>query len=107
MSITKVIIEPAAKQDIRDARDYYADKGESTANSFRDELIWSFDLLARFPESTAIAFGQTRLKPMRQFPYVVGYIYHDGNVHVTGVQFGGLGWEALYATTVLGILHLS
>ena len=38
---------------------------------FRDELTQVFDLLSRHPESVAIAFGRTRLKPMRYFPYVL------------------------------------
>ena len=94
MNTIHVIVEQDAKQDIRDARDYYVDKGKNTSTDFRDELIQTFDLFARYPEAVAIAFGKTRLKPMRQFPYVIGYIYHEGVVHVTGVQFGGLGWEA-------------
>jgi plasmid stabilization system protein ParE len=88
-----IIIEPAAKSDIRAARDYYSDRGQNTSERFRDELIQAFDLLSRHPEAVAIAFGSTRLKPMRYFPYVIGYIYFDGVVHVTGVQYGGLGWD--------------
>lgn len=38
MNTVRIVIEPAAKQDIREARDYYADKGENTAIDFRDEL---------------------------------------------------------------------
>jgi len=94
VSTVRVVIEQAAKQDIRAARDYYADKGESTPGDFRDELIRLFDLLSRHPEAIAIAVGRTRLKPMRQFPYVIGYVFHEGIFHVTGVQHGGLGWDA-------------
>jgi plasmid stabilization system protein ParE len=61
-----IVIEPAAKLDIRSARDFYSDKGENTSERFRDELTQVFDLLSRHPE---------------------------GVVHVTGVQYGGLGWD--------------
>lgn len=61
-----IAIEPTAKSDIRSARDYYSDKGENTSERFRDELTQVFDLLSRHPE---------------------------GVVHVTGVQYGGLGWD--------------
>ena len=88
-----VVIEPAAKHDIRAARDYYSDKGEGTSERFRDELNRNFDLFSRYSEATAIAFGRTRLKSMRQFPYVLGYVFLNGIVHVTGVQHGGLGWS--------------
>ncbi len=94
MSTVRVIIEPAAKQDIRAARDDYADKGERACDHFRDELLRNFDLISRHPEAVAIAFGRTRLKAMHQFPYVIGYVFHNGIVHVTGVQHGGLGWDA-------------
>ncbi|MFG0255352.1 MAG: type II toxin-antitoxin system RelE/ParE family toxin [Rhodopirellula sp. JB053] len=94
MSVARVVVEPGAKQDIRNARDYYSDKGEALSDDFRDELTRIFDLLAQYPEAVAVAFGSTRLKPMRQFPYVIGYVYHDGVVHVTGVHFGGIGWDA-------------
>jgi plasmid stabilization system protein ParE len=87
-----VVIEPEAKSDIRAARDYYFDKGDNTSERFRDELTQVFDLLSRHPEAVAVAFGRTRLKPMRYFPYVIGYVYFEGVVHVTGVQYGGLGW---------------
>ncbi|MEL6108356.1 MAG: type II toxin-antitoxin system RelE/ParE family toxin [Planctomycetota bacterium] len=94
MSFARVVVEPGAKQDIRDARAYYADKGERVAADFRDELTRTFDFFSQYPEAVAISFGRTRLKPMRQFPYVIGYVYHAGVVHVTGVQFGALGWDA-------------
>ncbi len=92
MNRVPVVIEPEAKSDIRAARDYYFDKGDNTSERFRDELTQVFDLLSRHPEAVAVAFGRTRLKPMRYFPYVIGYVYFEGVVHVTGVQYGGLGW---------------
>ena len=93
MTAARVFVEPVAKRDIAEAYDYYQDKGETTSTDFRDELLRAFDLFAQHPEAIAIAFGRTRLKPMRQFPHVIGYIYHDGVVHVTGVQHGSLGWD--------------
>ncbi|MFN7845061.1 MAG: type II toxin-antitoxin system RelE/ParE family toxin [Pirellula sp.] len=93
MNRVPIVIEPEAKSDIRAARDYYSDKGENTSERFRDELTQVFDLLSRHPEGVAVAFGVTRLKPIRYFPYVIGYIYFEGVVHVTGVQYGGLGWD--------------
>jgi plasmid stabilization system protein ParE len=89
----RIVIEPEAKSDIRAARDYYSDKGKNTSERFRDELTRVFDLLSCHPEAVAVAFGRTRLKPMRCFPYIIGYIYFQEVVHVTGVQYGGLGWD--------------
>lgn len=63
MNRVPIIIEPAAKSDIRGAQAYYSDKGENTSERFRDTLIQAFDLLSRYPEAVAIAFGNTRLKP--------------------------------------------
>ena len=93
MNRVPIVIEPEAKSDIRVARDYYSDKSDQTSERFRDELTQVLDLLSRHPEAVAVAFGSTRLKPMRYFPYVIGYIYFEGVVHVTGVQYGGLGWD--------------
>lgn len=93
MNRVPIVIEPEAKSDIRVARDYYSDKGDQTSERFRDELTQVLDLLSRHPEAVAVAFGSTRLKPMRYFPYVIGYIYFEGVVHVTGVQYGGMGWD--------------
>ena len=81
-----IVIEPEAKSDIRAARDYYSDKGDQTSDRFRDELTQIFELLSRHPEAVAVAFGRTRLKPMRYFPYVIGYIYFAG-VAVVGPSF--------------------
>lgn len=86
MNRVRIVVEPEAKSDIRGARDYYSDKGEDTAERFRDELTQAFDLLSRHPEAVAVAFGRTRLKPLGCFPYIIGYIYSEGVVHVTGVQ---------------------
>ena len=94
MSVARVVVEPDAKQDIRNARDYYSEKSEALSADFKDELIKTFDLFSRHPEAVAVAFGSTRLKPMRRFPYVIGYVYRNGVVHVTGVRFGGLGLDA-------------
>lgn len=80
MNRVRVVIEPEAKSDIRLGRDYYSDKGAHTTERFRDELTQVFDLRSRHPESVAVAFGRTRLKPMRHFPYVIGYIYLEGVV---------------------------
>ena len=88
-----IVVEPEAKSDIRTARDYYSGKGENISERFRDELTQVFDLVSRHSEAIAVAFGRTRLKPMRCFPYVIGYIYFEGAVHVTGVQYGGSGWD--------------
>lgn len=93
MNRARIVIEPAAKSDIRAARDYYSDKGERTSERFRDELIEVFDVLSRHPEAVAVAFGRTRLKPMQCFPYVVGYVFFEGVIHVIGIQFGALGWN--------------
>jgi plasmid stabilization system protein ParE len=42
MNRVPIVIEPAAKSDIRAARDYYSDKGENTSERFRDELMQVF-----------------------------------------------------------------
>lgn len=68
MNRVPIVIEPAAKLDIRSGRDYYSAKDENTSERFRDELTQVFDLLSRHPEAAAVAFGRTRLKPMRCFP---------------------------------------
>jgi hypothetical protein len=60
-----MIVEPLAKRDIREARDWYSQKKQVVSELFRDEPIAIFDFLSRQPLSAAIAFGQTRLKPMR------------------------------------------
>jgi hypothetical protein len=57
-----------SSEDDTSARDYYSDKGEHSSERFRDELTQVFDLLSRQPEEVAVAFGRTRLKPMRYFP---------------------------------------
>ena len=92
MNRVQIVIEPGAKSDILAVRHYYSDKGEHTFERFSDELIQVFDFLSRHPEAVAVAFGYTRLKPMRYFPYVIGYIYFEHVVHVTGIQYGALGW---------------
>lgn len=88
MRTARVIVEPRAKQDIRDARDWYASKSPELSDAFRDDLEVTFDRIANAPLGTAVSFGRTRLKPMGRFPYVIGYIYHDHEVHITAVLHG-------------------
>jgi len=88
VSTARVIVEPHAKQDIREARDWYESKGDNLPEQFCDDLSSVFDRIASTPIGTAIAFGRTRLKPMSRFPYIVGYIFHDGTIHITGVRHG-------------------
>lgn len=54
----RVIVEQDAKQDIREARDYYADKGENTSTDFRDEVVGTFDLLLNLHYSGGRSMNQ-------------------------------------------------
>lgn len=49
VSRVHIIIEAVAKQDIRDIRDYYSDKGENTSADFRAELMRIFDFFTGYP----------------------------------------------------------
>ena len=60
MSVARIVVEPFAKQDIREARDWYSEKWQGLCELFRNELIVVFDFIAREPLGAAIAFGKTR-----------------------------------------------
>ena len=94
MKATPIVIEPAAEQDIYQAIDFYEQKSRGAAKHFRDDLVAVIETILFFPRAAAIAFGNIRLKPMRRFPYVIGYVLLEEVVHVIGVQHGGLGWDA-------------
>ncbi len=96
MKPNRLFIEPDAKQDILAARDHYVEISSKISERFFEELEQNFRLFTEFPEAVAIAIGRTRLKPMRQFPYVIGYILHADEIHVTGVQHGALGLAAFH-----------
>jgi plasmid stabilization system protein ParE len=51
VSVARIFVEPLAKQDIREARDWYSEKGQGLSELFRDELIAVFDFIARQPPS--------------------------------------------------------
>ncbi|MBW3606373.1 MAG: type II toxin-antitoxin system RelE/ParE family toxin [Actinobacteria bacterium] len=71
----KLLLRPAAVDDIRTARDHYADEDPRLDEQLWQDLDRLFARLEAFPRSAPIVAGYepVRRAVLRRFPYVVFY----------------------------------
>lgn len=71
----KLFLRPAAVDDIRAARDYYADADQELDEQLAEDLDRLFALLEAFPRSAPLVEGYepVRRTLLRRFPYAVFY----------------------------------
>lgn len=67
----KAFFTPAAKQDLRDARNWYQGQRQGLGLEFLSEVQRATMRLESQPEHFAIVHRQTRLCPMKRFPYII------------------------------------
>ncbi len=74
----RVIVEPIAKQDIRQAKQWLADQKEGLEVNFRDDLDQVIDRISSNPNAYATVQNEIRQTKLKNCPYVVSYlIYQD------------------------------
>jgi plasmid stabilization system protein ParE len=71
----KLRLRPAAVEDIRAAREYYADGDRRVDDRLAEDLDRMFALLEAFPRSAPVVEGykSVRRALLRRFPYAVFY----------------------------------
>ena len=71
----KLLLRPAAVDDIRAARHYYADADRRLDDQLAEDLDRLFALLEAFPRSAPVveAYESIRRALLRRFPYAVFY----------------------------------
>jgi toxin ParE1/3/4 len=95
MTAGRIIVRHSARQDIRQARDFYlGEAGEPTAARFLDAIQAAFTRIAEFPGSGSTRYahevGLSGLRSYRlgAFPHLVFYVEREGRAEI---------WRVLYA----------
>ena len=72
----KLLLRPAAVEDIRVAREYYADADRRLDEQLAEDLDRLFARLEAFPRSASLVDGyeSVRRALLRRFPYAVFYL---------------------------------
>ncbi|HEX6254992.1 MAG TPA: type II toxin-antitoxin system RelE/ParE family toxin [Euzebyales bacterium] len=75
----KLLLRPAAVDDIRAAREYYADADPGLAERLAEDLDRLFAMLEAFPRSASVVEGyeSVRRALLRRFPYAVFYRFTE------------------------------
>ncbi|MEX0836387.1 MAG: type II toxin-antitoxin system RelE/ParE family toxin [Nitriliruptor sp.] len=73
----RVIIRPAAEQDITDAVDWYAGRAPEQIGRFLDELAAAVTRSAESPRLFRTVHREVRRAALRVFPYFVWFVLDD------------------------------
>lgn len=71
--MTRVILLPAAKTEIRRAARWYRDQRRGLDLEFRDEVERVLELIAELPQSYPTTYRGLRRALTRRFPYKIYY----------------------------------
>lgn len=69
-----VRVTPEAREDVRDAASWYAERGSTLAGDFVAAFSDAIVQLSQFPESASCIHGEIRRILLRRFPYCVFYL---------------------------------
>ena len=78
-------ISPAVKQEMATAFAWYAERNAQAAESFRGEVLATFDLIAPHPDRFALRGDVVRRCVMKHFPYAIYYSLGDRVVNILAV----------------------
>ncbi len=81
----KLIIEPAAEDDILEAFYWYEERLEGLGSRYLEELDSAFDRIISNPETYGEVEPGIRRSVTRTFPYLVFYAYDEATIHILAV----------------------
>jgi hypothetical protein len=80
-----VIIRPEAYDEIRGMHKFYQSISNELGDRARNSVSECIDRIRQFPELYASAYGKVRPVPIRQFPYILSYVFEFDRVVVLGL----------------------
>lgn len=83
--MTTIRLSSAAKRDVREAKDWYAERQPDLDLLFRDELDQALDRIRAFPESYPVVYKELRRANLRRFPYAIFYRRRESDWLVVAV----------------------
>jgi len=93
----QLVIDPVARQDVADARDWYDAQRSGLGDEFVDEVNAAVGRFRNQPLVHAPLYRTLRRSVVRRFPYLVLYRVEGTTVTVVGVPHGHSdprGWQA-------------
>jgi len=82
----RVVLDPAAAAELREAAVFYEDCREGLGQEFLADVEASFDAIARRPDLWRRLTGRFRRCLVHRFPYGVIYAVEDDVVYVAAVM---------------------
>jgi len=81
----RLIINPLAEEDLREAKAWHDDQRQGLGTEFIDEITLVFDRIIRSPMVHAIHFRGLRIALARRFRYAVVYRLDDDQITVVAI----------------------
>ena len=88
MAQTRIEFHPAAVDEARAARAWYAERNPRIADVFLAELDAAMDAIAAGPERFPDYAGGTRRYLLRRFPYLVVYRAFESTIQIIAIAHG-------------------
>ena len=88
-----VIIRPEADDEIRVMYSFYQSISDELGDRARDSLSASIDRIRQFPELYASLYGKIRAVPIREFPFILSYVFEFDRVVVLGLVHSSVPHE--------------
>jgi plasmid stabilization system protein ParE len=83
-----LVLRPAARADLLEARDWYEQQRPGLGDTFTDAVEQVFDRIQAMPELYAPSFKDVRRGKLRKFPYIVYYRILPKKIEVLAVLHG-------------------
>lgn len=81
----RVVLDPLAKREFDEARDYYNQQQPGLGAEFQEAVKDSLRRLREWPESGAVELQDVRRAVLRRFPYKLLYAIRPDHVYVLAV----------------------
>jgi toxin ParE1/3/4 len=92
--MTRVLIEPAAKEDLRAAFGYYQAQRPGLGHEFRDELKVAVRRIRERPASFPEVEAGVRWTLTDRFPYKIFFLADEDPIRIIAVLHGARHWDA-------------
>ena len=83
-----VIVSIAARRELREAQDWYREKGVELAERFEEDFANSAKLVQRNPSLYPVFYKQNRRKLFEDFPYLLVYREEEQAIRIVSIFHG-------------------
>jgi plasmid stabilization system protein ParE len=77
-----IVILPLAKQDIKEAADWYNSRQKGLGKKFTFQIRETLNLLKKTPYNSAIRYDDVRTAILNVFPFMIHYTIHKSNKQI-------------------------